>query len=283
LGDRVLVLGGGQRGLCCAAAAHEAGAAQIIVTGLSRDAHKLALAPLFGATDCIDTERTDTVEAVYGLTGGVGVDLVVDTVPGAVDPIRHAIEVLTPGGTLVTAGVRRPLVDAFPLERFRSKQLHLVGVSGTTSWAVRNAIRVIASRRFPFHRLQSHVFGLDRAGDAIGTLGGQFPGEEPIHVVVRPTLRSLPPPPFPAAVLARVRRASDRPRRVYGLRQAIWRTSSGPRSASASASAKRASPLPARGCGPGRNRWPGCIGVRRRRQCTPPARPPAGMRGCPPP
>jgi threonine dehydrogenase-like Zn-dependent dehydrogenase len=44
LGDTVLILGAGQRGLAAVLAARTAGSGTIIVTGLSRDAGKLALA-----------------------------------------------------------------------------------------------------------------------------------------------------------------------------------------------------------------------------------------------
>ena len=61
VGDRVLVLGAGQRGLACAAVAATMGARQVIVTGLTRDEAKLALAPEFGATHTIDVDKQDTV------------------------------------------------------------------------------------------------------------------------------------------------------------------------------------------------------------------------------
>jgi threonine dehydrogenase-like Zn-dependent dehydrogenase len=184
-GDRVLVLGAGQRGLSCAVAAAEAGASQVIVTGLARDAHKLALAPEFGATHAIDVEATDTVEAVREITGGEGPDVVVDTVPESSEPIRHALEALRVGGTLVLAGVRGKTFDDFPFDRIRTRMLHVVGVSATTAWSVTNALRVLGEGRYPFHKLHSHTVGLEGAEDAIRMLGGEVPGE-PIHITVVP-------------------------------------------------------------------------------------------------
>src|SRR6266446_3775582 len=58
-GDGVLVLGPGQRGLASVIAARAAGADTIIVTGLSHDARKLALARELGADHVIDVERED--------------------------------------------------------------------------------------------------------------------------------------------------------------------------------------------------------------------------------
>ena len=45
LGDTIVILGAGQRGLACVIAARAAGAGQIIVTDLARSVAKLELAP----------------------------------------------------------------------------------------------------------------------------------------------------------------------------------------------------------------------------------------------
>ena len=58
-GDIVLILGPGQRGLASVIAARAAGADAIIVTGLTRDAKKLALARELGADHVIDIEQED--------------------------------------------------------------------------------------------------------------------------------------------------------------------------------------------------------------------------------
>jgi threonine dehydrogenase-like Zn-dependent dehydrogenase len=187
VGDRVLVLGCGQRGLCCAICAREAGARQVIVTGRTTDAHKLALATQFGADATIDIDHAETVAAVTELTEGEGIDVVIDTVPQAHGPIIDAFECLRPGGTLVVAGVRGGRADAFPFDRIRSKALHVIGVAATTAWSVANALRVIADERYPFARLHSHRFGLEEAELAVRTLGGET-GSEPLHITVMPSL-----------------------------------------------------------------------------------------------
>jgi alcohol dehydrogenase len=64
-GDTVVVMGPGIRGLAAAAAAREAGAGFVMVTGLGdRDAPRLAAAADFGADLAVDVSETDPVKAL---------------------------------------------------------------------------------------------------------------------------------------------------------------------------------------------------------------------------
>jgi threonine dehydrogenase-like Zn-dependent dehydrogenase len=186
IGDRVLVLGAGQRGLACAAVAAAMGARQVIVTGLTRDAAKLALAPEFGATDVIDVELRDTVDTVADLTGGEGVDVAIDTTPGATAPLLHAIEALRPEGRLVVAGMKGREIAGLNTDRIFLKGLTLAGAFATTPWATVNALELLAGGRFPIKKMHTHRVGLDGAERAIRLLGGELPDENAIHVVVIP-------------------------------------------------------------------------------------------------
>src|SRR5260370_12139067 len=106
LGDTVLILGAGQRGLAAVLAARTAGAGTIIVTGLGRDAGKLALAREFGADVTIDVEAEDTVARVLEVTGGVGADVALELPPLAAQPIRDAPHAVRRGGRVVLAGLK---------------------------------------------------------------------------------------------------------------------------------------------------------------------------------
>src|SRR3970040_573851 len=59
IGENVLILGPGPRGLACLIAAKAAGAGWVGVTGLSHDRDRLELARLLGADLAIDAERVD--------------------------------------------------------------------------------------------------------------------------------------------------------------------------------------------------------------------------------
>ena len=74
-----------------ATAAREAGASCIIMTGLSADHARLALARELGAHHTIDVEREDLLEAVAHHTGGFMADLVIDCASGGPATITSAI------------------------------------------------------------------------------------------------------------------------------------------------------------------------------------------------
>jgi threonine dehydrogenase-like Zn-dependent dehydrogenase len=186
-GDTVLVLGPGQRGLASVIAAREAGAAQILVTGLSADARKLALARELGADHTIDVEREDVRARVRELTGGRGADVVVEVTSWATEPVREAVDCVRPGGTVVLAGVKgfRAIPD-FVSDKVVLKEVTLRGAIGVTSSGYRNAIRLLESRRVPVERMHTHRFALEEAERAIRMLAREIPGEESIHSCLVP-------------------------------------------------------------------------------------------------
>lgn len=186
-GDTVLILGPGQRGLASVLACREAGAAKIIVTGLAADARKLALAREFGAHHTIDVENEDAKRRVRELTDGLGARVVVDVSSYATAPVADALDFVSPGGTVVLAGVKgfAPVPD-FVSDKIVMKEIRIRGAIGVTSSGYRNAIRLIESRRHPLARMHTHDFGLRDAELAIRTLARQVPGEESIHSCLLP-------------------------------------------------------------------------------------------------
>lgn len=126
--DRVVILGAGQRGLCCVIAARAAGARQIVITGLGRDAQKLALARELGADATVNAEDGDVVAHVREVTGG-GAEVVVDTTPYAPQSLNHAIGIAVRKGRIVVAGLKglRPARE-LPVDDVIYKELTIRGV-----------------------------------------------------------------------------------------------------------------------------------------------------------
>jgi threonine dehydrogenase-like Zn-dependent dehydrogenase len=185
-GDRVVILGAGQRGLCCVIAAREAGARQVVVTGLARDARKLALARELGADVTIDVEARDVVAAVREATGG-GAEVVVDTTPYAPQSLNHAIGIAVRRGRIVVAGLKglRPAPDV-PVDDIIYKELTVRGVLSMPVDETFRAIDIIESGRYPFARLHTLSLPLAQAEDAIHALAGHVAGVNPVHLAIVP-------------------------------------------------------------------------------------------------
>jgi len=186
-GDTVLILGTGQRGITSVIAARAAGASNIIVTGLARDAEKLALAREFGAAHTINVEAEDTVARVKEITDGKLCDVVLDVTPMALQPVSDAIECVRHNGRVVLAGLkgRRPM--QFSPDAIIQKGATVIGAFGVDSRAYAEAIGIIESGRFPLEKLHTHTFGLKDTARAIETLSGHVPGETAVCVSIDPS------------------------------------------------------------------------------------------------
>ncbi|MGK5111895.1 MULTISPECIES: zinc-dependent alcohol dehydrogenase [unclassified Geodermatophilus] len=189
LGDTVLVLGAGQRGIAAVIAAKSAGAGTVVVTGLEADAHKLALAREFGAdhTVVVDgDDAVDVVERVRELTDGRGVDVTLELTPMAAGPVTDALLATKHGGRVVLAGIKGDREIPVRTDVIINRALTLQGAYGVDAKAMAEAIALIESRRFPLERMHTHTFGLEDTGHAIEVLAGEVPGENAVHVSVHP-------------------------------------------------------------------------------------------------
>ena len=104
-GDSVAVIGCGGVGNAAIAGAALAGATTVIAVDV--DDRKLEWARGFGATHTVNSREEDAVEAIRGLTGGFGADVVVDAV-GRPETYEQAFYARDLAGTVVLVGVPTP-------------------------------------------------------------------------------------------------------------------------------------------------------------------------------
>ena len=104
-GDTVAVIGCGGVGDAAIAGASYAGARRVIAVDI--DDRKLEWARRFGATDTINSQSTDAVEAIQALTDGNGADVVIEAVglPATYEQAFYARDL---AGTVVLVGVPTP-------------------------------------------------------------------------------------------------------------------------------------------------------------------------------
>src|SRR5690349_8343586 len=100
-GDTVMVIGCGAVGLAAVQGARLAGAGTIIA--VDRDPAKLKLAAGVGATDGVDVSKEDAVAVGKRLTGGRGVDVVIEAA-GSPAAFRNTTEAVRPGGQVIWLG-----------------------------------------------------------------------------------------------------------------------------------------------------------------------------------
>jgi alcohol dehydrogenase len=186
-GDVVAVLGPGVRGLAACAAAKEAGAAFIMVTGVSpHDDERLALAKDFGADLAVDVGATDPAKAVRRETGG-GADVVVDVTAKAPAALGQAMNIARAGGTIVIAGTRGSAdTPGFWPDLIVFKELRILGALGVDAPAYRAALDLLASNRYPFAELPRRSVPLDGAEALLRSMAGEGDNAPPVHGVITP-------------------------------------------------------------------------------------------------
>jgi threonine dehydrogenase-like Zn-dependent dehydrogenase len=170
----VLIQGPGQQGLSQTVICKQAGASLIIVTGTSKDAARLAVAKKLGADFVIDVNKEDPLARIREITGGKGVDVVLDCTAGAgTIPVLLGIEALKrKGGTMVVQGEMADFPN-FPMGRFTVKFITMHSARGHSYRACELALQQLASKRFPLDMITTHRFPLKEVDLAIRSVGGQ--------------------------------------------------------------------------------------------------------------
>jgi aryl-alcohol dehydrogenase len=168
-GATLLVTGAGAVGLSAVMAARLTPATRVIA--VDRVESRLELAAEVGATHTVNTAHTDLAQALTALTGGRGVDGIVETT-GVVPVLRAGIDALAPRGTAVVVGA-----PAFGTEVGVDVNHMLPGrtVTGVTlgDSETRTLIPVladlVASGRFPIDRMIGHYAfeDIQRAADDV--------------------------------------------------------------------------------------------------------------------
>lgn len=182
----VLIQGPGQQGLSQTVACKQAGASLIIVTGTSRDVARLDLAKTLGADAVINVQTEDPLERVRQLTGGKGVDVVLDCTAGAgVAPVLLGIDALKRrAGTLLIQGEIAAFPD-FPVKKLTEKAITVKSARGHSYRSCELALAQLASSRFPLDLLTTHTFGLAEVDRAIRAVGGAV-DDGVVHVSLMP-------------------------------------------------------------------------------------------------
>jgi threonine dehydrogenase-like Zn-dependent dehydrogenase len=184
-GMTVAILGPGPRGLASAIAARAAGAAEIVITGLSTDADRLSFALECGADHAVDVTGEDAVDAVLSRLHRPP-DLVVDCTPMSLSSVTDATRMAARQGVVVLAGMKGPDGMApIPVDLVSMKQLTLKGAVSRSLDSMEYAIDLLSQGRAPYDRFASDAFPVEKAEAALHALAADH---KPMHVRIVPSL-----------------------------------------------------------------------------------------------
>ena len=187
VGDTAVVVGPGPQGLAATVVARESGAKNIIVVGLARDEARLAMARELGATHAVAADRDDPHTLVAELTDGLMANVAIDVTNSSESPAL-ALDLVGARGTLVLGGGGGPEASLVSKNKIVGEEIRIIGVNTHDSPAVKRALSIAESGRYPLEKIVSHRFDLSDAENAIRTLAGDVPSEGLTKVVMYPVL-----------------------------------------------------------------------------------------------
>ena len=180
-GDCVVIEGPGHMGMATIVAARAAGAAQIIVTGMTRDGFRLDCARRIGADEVIDVEAEDPVERVRELTGGNMADVVIDAAAGNPITVNVAMAMVRKGGHVVIAGMKDGPLEGFHSDWIPTRRITLHPGAGLDT---EGAVALINAGKVPTAELLGEAFPLDRFEEAFALLTRSTPGRDAVRVAL---------------------------------------------------------------------------------------------------
>lgn len=163
LGQKAVVMGAGCIGLVSMMALKARGVSEVYVVDIMEKRLEKALE--LGATGVINGAKEDVLERVKALTGGMGMDLVVETA-GTEITTRQAIHMAKKGSNIVLVGYSKSGEMTLPMSLVLDKELTL-----KTVFRYRHiypmAIDAVASGKVNLKGIVTDVFSLDEAQKAM--------------------------------------------------------------------------------------------------------------------
>ncbi|MBV8719169.1 MAG: alcohol dehydrogenase catalytic domain-containing protein [Chloroflexi bacterium] len=169
IGSSVLIQGPGEHGLAATMAARAAGATCIIVAGLGVDASRLEIARKVGAHHTVDVEREDLVTRVKDVTGGEGVDVVINITGAGTNTVEQGLAAAAKVATVVISDAGKESVSE---ASFGRRELTLKSSNGHSYRSCERAIDMIAAGEVDIAALSVPPYGLDQAATAIDAVAG---------------------------------------------------------------------------------------------------------------
>ncbi len=176
-GDTVAITGAGAIGLLGGDAARIRGAGRVILVG--RGGRLLKAAAM--GFETVDTSAGDPVPIVREMTGGLGVDVVLECA-GVPVAVQWALGMLRRGGRCAAVGIPTEGVE-IAMQRLVLDELELVG-SRASAGEMRRVMPLVEQGRMRVREVMTHRFALADYAQAIATFNDPTSGA--IKIIVAP-------------------------------------------------------------------------------------------------
>jgi L-iditol 2-dehydrogenase len=177
-GEGVVVVGPGPIGLMGVGVAKALGAQPVILTGTRE--RRLEMGKRLGADAVVDVTKEDAVAAVARLTGGKGVQYVLEC-SGAPNALNEAARMVNRGGRVCLAAFPADPVPV-DLAYIVRNNIYVFGIRGEGRSATHRAAALMAQKRFDAKLIHTHTFPLAEVPTAIRYARDRI--EDAIKVVV---------------------------------------------------------------------------------------------------
>lgn len=163
-GDVTLVIGPGPIGLLLAQVIKAQGAT-VIMSGVTQDRHRLALAKEIGIDVVVDTMTEDLTAIVMKVTQGYGVDRVFDC-SGAIIAVNQALPLTSKTGVFVQVGLFGETMNSMNQETIIQREIEYVGSRSQkpSSWII--ALQLLARGEIKIEKMITKIYDLSQWREA---------------------------------------------------------------------------------------------------------------------
>ncbi|MFI5199574.1 MAG: L-threonine 3-dehydrogenase [Candidatus Limnocylindrales bacterium] len=173
-GQTVVVTGCGPIGLMTVAIANLAGSAKVFATDINPE--RLAIARALGADVAINAKDEDVVARLRQLTGGVGVDVVLE-MSGAEVAIRQGFEAVTNGGRVSLLGIPERPITLDLASDVIFKGLRVYGITGRKMFETWYRTQALLAQGLDLTPIVTHRIPLRDYHQAFELLAGGHAGK----------------------------------------------------------------------------------------------------------
>ena len=178
-GEGVVVIGPGPIGLMGVGVAKALGAQPVILTGTRE--RRLEMGKQLGADAVVNVNNEDAVVTVQRITGGKGVQYVLEC-SGAPNALNDAARMVNRGGRICLAAFPHEPVSV-DLAHIVRNNIYVFGIRGEGRSATHRAAALMAQRRFDAKLIHTHTFPLGELPTALRYARDRI--EDAIKVVVK--------------------------------------------------------------------------------------------------